>query len=45
MTYAKPEINSLGTATQVIQMFQKQILQSTDSSFPFDGNPAYDLDE
>jgi hypothetical protein len=45
MTYTKPEINLLGEAAELIQIFQKQVLQSTDASFPFDGNPAYDLDE
>jgi hypothetical protein len=45
MSYAKPEINLLGNAAQLIQMYQKQVLQSADSSWPTDGNPAYDLDE
>jgi hypothetical protein len=45
MNYKKPEINLLGKADQTIQIFSKQVLQSTDNSAPFDGNPAYDLDE
>lgn len=45
MTYNKPEINLLGKASEMIKIFNKQVLQSTDTSAPFDGNPAYDLDE
>lgn len=44
MTYTKPEINLLGDAAQVIQLVNKADI-GTDSTFPFDADPAYDLDE
>lgn len=48
MKYAKPEMNALGEASNMIQDFTKSPVAGMDSIDPTDWrqmNPAYDLDE
>jgi hypothetical protein len=45
MIYTKPEINLLGKATRVIQIFDKCVQHYVEAGPPFSGDPAYDLDE
>jgi hypothetical protein len=43
MTYAKPEVQSLGNAGNVIESIQNKMFSVNDGGQ--NNNPAYDLDE